>query len=161
MSLSPWTAVAVSVVAWTILGIVSGVAVHALPQQRLDHDTWLTRQRAFEADGRWYERTLRIRRWKDRLPEGGAWLPGGVSKTRLPGRSDADLAGFAAETRRAEIVHWVNLAAGPWFFIWCPPLIGGSMVAFGVIAHTPFICVQRYNRARIAPTTARRSRRAN
>ena len=154
--LSPLAAVVVSSVAWAVLGVTTGYAVHRLPSARLDHDTWLTRPRAFEAGGRWYERRLHIARWKDRLPEWGALFPDGTSKRRLPGRTDEDLRCFAVETRRAETVHWTNLAAGPAFLLWCPPAVGAGMVAFGVLAHAPFICIQRYNRARIDRTLARR-----
>ncbi|MFM7063635.1 MAG: hypothetical protein ACKO04_09120 [Actinomycetes bacterium] len=158
--LDPLTAVLVSSAVWAVLGVVTGYTVHRMPVARLDHDTWLTRPRAFESDGRWYERRLHIARWKDRVPEWGALFPDGTSKRRLPGRTDADLARFAVETRRAETVHWANLAAGPAFLLWCPPALGVIMVAFGVGAHAPFICIQRYNRARIERTLRRRRHRA-
>lgn len=158
--LTPLAAVLVSSAVWAVLGVTSGYVVHRLPPDRLDHDSWLTRPRKFEDGGRWYERRLRITRWKDRLPEWGALFPGGTSKRQLPGRSDADLERFAVETRRAETVHWANLAAGPVFLVWCPPAVGAGMVAFGVVAHAPFICIQRYNRARISRTLGRRRDRA-
>ena len=157
--LTPLAAVLVSSAAWALFGVTSGYVAHRMPDARLDHDSWLTRPRRFEAGGRWYERRLHIARWKDRLPEWGALFPGGTSKRQLPGRTDADLERFAVETRRAETVHWANLAVGPLFLLWCPPVIGAAMVAFGVLAHAPFICIQRYNRARIERTLTRRRNR--
>ena len=148
LPLDPVPAVAVSCVAWTVIGVGSGYLVHRLPVRRVDPDTWLTRPRRFEDGGRFYERRLHIGRWKDHLPEWGA-LFGGVSKGRLPDRSDATLARFAAETRRAELVHWINASAGPLFLVWCPWPLGLVMVGFGVAAHLPFVCVQRANRARV------------
>ncbi|UDY36052.1 glycosyl-4,4'-diaponeurosporenoate acyltransferase CrtO family protein [Dermatobacter hominis] len=142
-------AVLVSCAAWAVIGVVTGFVGNRLPERRIDHDTWLTRPRRIERDGRLYQRTLRINRWKDTLPEGGAIFAGGTSKRHLGGSSDADLLRFAAETRRAELVHWANLAAGPLFLIWCPLRLGVAMVAFGVVAHSPFICIQRSNRLRI------------
>ena len=91
------------------------------------------------------------------LPEKGDLFRGGFSKRHLTNRSTPHLQRFVAETRRAEMVHWSNLAAGPLFLIWCPPLLGGVMVVFGVVAHLPFIAVQRYNRERLTTILARRA----
>jgi glycosyl-4,4'-diaponeurosporenoate acyltransferase len=129
-----------------------------LPVGRFAQDNLVTRARRFEAHGAFYQRYLRIRCWKDRLPEAGAFFTGGFSKRRLIGRSEEHLNRFVAETRRAELVHWTNLCAGPVFFIWCGPLIGSLMVLFGVGAHLPFIAVQRFNRERLRQVLARSAR---
>jgi glycosyl-4,4'-diaponeurosporenoate acyltransferase len=153
-------AIVVSCLAWVLIGLVTGFFVHRLPLRRLDHDNWLTRPRRFESSGRFYEHRLHIRSWKDKLPEKGDLFRGGFSKRHIRDRSDAFLERFAAETRRAEIVHWMNAASGPLFLVWCPWYLGLIMVAFGWLAHLPFICIQRYNRARIERTLERRGRRA-
>ena len=152
------TAVAVSCIAWVLVGVVSGYVLVRLPAERFATDSWLTRPRRFEDSGRWYQRRLRIRRWKDRLPEKGDMFRGGFSKRHLVDRSDGHLRRFVAETRRAEYVHWCNLGAGPLFLIWCPPLLGAVMIVFGVVAHLPFIAVQRFNRERLTCILERRAR---
>lgn len=157
--LSDVAAVVVSCVAWILIGLGTGYPLHRAPVGRFDHDTWLTRPRRFEDGGRWYQRRLRIRSWKDRLPEKGDLFRDGFSKRHLGGRSDAHLERFVAETRRAEYVHWSNLVAGPLFLIWCPPLLGSFMIVFGVVAHLPFIVVQRFNRERLLAILARRRAR--
>jgi glycosyl-4,4'-diaponeurosporenoate acyltransferase len=154
--LSDPVAVLVSSLVWLGIGLLTGYVCHSLPVRRFDHDTWLTRLRPFEADGRWYARHLRLRSWKDRLPEQGALFRGGFSKRHLAGRSDEHLERFVAETRRAETVHWLNLSAGPLFLIWCRPLLGACMIVFGVLAHLPFIVVQRANRGRLTCLLDRR-----
>jgi glycosyl-4,4'-diaponeurosporenoate acyltransferase len=158
VQLSVGRAILVSCLAWVFIGLVTGFFVHRLPLSRLSGDGWLTRPRAFEQGGRFYERHLRIRIWKDKLPEKGDLFRGGFSKRRIRERSDGFLERFAAETRRAELVHWMNAAAGPLFLLWCPPRLGLSMIVFGVVAHLPFVVIQRYNRARIVRTLARRGR---
>jgi glycosyl-4,4'-diaponeurosporenoate acyltransferase len=154
--LSDAAAVAVSCLAWVLIGVTTGYLLHRMPVERVATDSWLTRPRAFEDSGRWYQRRLRIRRWKDRLPERGDLFPDGFSKRHLVNRSDAHLQRFVAETRRAEYVHWSNLGAGPLFLLWCPPVLGAVMVGFGVVAHLPFICVQRFNRERLTRILERR-----
>lgn len=154
-------ALAASVLAWIGLGLGTGIFVHRLPVPWLSRDNWLTRPRAFEDDGRFYERRLRIRSWKDKLPEKGDFFPGGFSKRAITERSDEFLDRFAAETRRAELVHWMNAASGPIFLLWCPWPLGVVMVCFGWVGHMPFVCIQRYNRARIERTLDRRRRRTD
>lgn len=147
-----------SCLAWVLLGLTTGFFVHRLPLSYLSRDRWITRPRAWEDDGRFYERRLRIRRWKDKLPEKGDLFRGGFSKRVIRDRSDGFLDRFAAETRRAELVHWMNAGSGPLFLIWCPWYLGLIMIGFGWVAHLPFIAIQRYNRARITRTLRRRGR---
>ncbi|MFZ4518578.1 MAG: hypothetical protein ACOYOP_09325 [Microthrixaceae bacterium] len=151
-------AILVSCLAWVLLGLTTGFFVHRLPLSYLSRDRWITRPRAWEDDGRFYEKRLRIRRWKDKLPEKGDLFRGGFSKRVIRDRSDGFLDRFAAETRRAELVHWMNAGSGPLFLIWCPWYLGLVMIGFGWIAHLPFIAIQRYNRARITRTLRRRGR---
>ena len=158
VQLSDPAAVALSCAAWVLVGVVSGYLLVRLPAESFAEDSWLTRPRRFEDSGRWYQRRLRIRRWKDRLPEKGDLFRGGFSKRHLVDRSDAHLRRFVAETRRAEYVHWCNLGAGPVFLIWCTPLLGAVMIGFGVVAHLPFIVVQRFNRERLTRILDRRAR---
>jgi glycosyl-4,4'-diaponeurosporenoate acyltransferase len=141
---------------WAGWSVIVGYGAHRLPRSFVDHDGWLTRPRRWEQRGRFYER-LGIRWWKDRLPEAGGAFRGGTSKRSLPGRADGDLARFAAETRRAELVHWAVPAVTPLFPLWNPPGLVVAMVAYAVLANVPCIAIQRYNRARIARILARRA----
>jgi glycosyl-4,4'-diaponeurosporenoate acyltransferase len=145
-----------SIVAWVVIGFTTGFGVHRIPLRRLERDNWLTRPRKFEDGGRFYERRLHIRSWKDKLPEKGDIFPGGFSKRTITDRSDGFLERFAAETRRAETVHWMNAVSGPLFLVWCSWPLGVVMICFGWAGHLPFVCIQRYNRSRIERTLARR-----
>lgn len=135
--------------AWASWSALCGYLAHRLSPQRLAGDGWLFRLRRFERDGRCYERWARIKRWKDRLPEAGDLFRGGVSKRRLPAYGRDQLPRFAAETRRAELTHWLILGAAPWFFLWNPWWLGLAMVGYGIVANVPCIAIQRYNRARL------------
>src|SRR3954453_20867225 len=119
--LSDGLAVAVDATAWAIIQASAGYFAHRLPPHRLDHDTWLTRERRFERGGRLYER-FGIRRWKDALPEAGAVFAGGMTKAHRT-RSVDGLIAFAVETRRAEISHWIPGLVSPVFLLWNRPLV--------------------------------------
>jgi glycosyl-4,4'-diaponeurosporenoate acyltransferase len=142
---------------WAAWSAVVGYAAHRLPLRRLDHDAPFTRLRTWERGGRVYER-LGIRRWKDRLPEFGAVFRGGASKRSLPSRDTPHLTRFAAETRRAEIVHWAIPLVSPLFALWNPAWLVGAMAAYAVVANAPCLIVQRYNRGRLLRVLTRRNR---
>jgi glycosyl-4,4'-diaponeurosporenoate acyltransferase len=144
---------------WALWSAAVGYTAHRLPLRRLDHDGHLTRLRSWEREGRAYER-LGIRRWKDRLPELGAAFRGGVSKRSLSSSGTVDLTRFAAETRRAEIVHWAIPLVTPLFSMWNPSWLVGAMATYAVAANLPCLIVQRYNRGRLLRVLARRRRAA-
>lgn len=143
---------------WAAWSVAVGYRAARLPLSRLAEDGWLTRPRSWERGGRFYER-FAIVGWKDRLPEAGSVFKGGTSKRALPGRSDEDLRRFAAETRRAELVHWQIMAITPVFLLFNPPVLIVAMVAYAVVANVPFIAIQRYNRLRILRILDRRAAR--
>jgi len=141
---------------WVTAGVISGWVAVRVPLYMLSRDTWLTKIRRFERAGRWYEQTWSIRRWKDRLPEGGAWFAGGRSRRTVIGGRRQGLDRFAAETRRAEWVHWIQIALAPSFGWLVSAELGVIMTGVMALAHLPFIAVQRYNRARVLRILARR-----
>ncbi len=142
------TAALVSASAWAVIGVATGFAMHRTPMARLTHDGLLPRTARWETR-RFYRSRLLIHRWKDLLPEAGAFFRGGFAKRHITDRSPAHLSRWAAETRRAEYTHWLNIAAAPFFLLWCPPWLGVVMILFALAAHLPFVAVQRYNRLRL------------
>lgn len=111
--------------------------------------------RSWEEGGRVYERSLAIRKWKDRLPDAARWFSGGFAKANLRGREPDYLQRFIRETWRGELCHWAALAFTPVFFLWNPLWADGVMVGYAVVANLPCILVQRYNRARFQRLLAR------
>jgi glycosyl-4,4'-diaponeurosporenoate acyltransferase len=152
VDLSPWGILAANVVAAGAFHAGSGYAAHRLPLGCLQQDGWLLRPRRWERGGRVYARRLHIHRWKDHLPEAGAFFAGGVSKRHVT----RDLDRFVAETRRAEYGHWMAIACCPAFALWNPPIGLVLMTAYSLLANAPFIAIQRYNRQRAQRVLARR-----
>jgi glycosyl-4,4'-diaponeurosporenoate acyltransferase len=140
--------VLLDVVAWGVVHAGTGYVAHRLPLRFLERDRWLWRERGWERRGDLYRRTLRIARWKDRLPEAGATFAGGVSKRHVPTDDAGGLARFVVETRRAETGHVLAMLPGPLFVLWNPPGVAVVMVAYGVLVNLPFVAIQRYNRIR-------------
>jgi glycosyl-4,4'-diaponeurosporenoate acyltransferase len=154
----PWAvALVVDVAFWVVWSLAVGFWAAHRPTASLTGTGPFLRLRPFETGG-WYERRLRIKRWKDRLPEAGG-LFGGDSKRTLPAGATrtSQLERFRAETVRAETVHWLAPVPAPVLVLWNPWWLFAAMLVFAVLANVPCLLVQRYNRARIAGAVARAS----
>ena len=144
-----WLVVLIDAVVWAAWSTAVGWWHARLPDERLRRDGPVLRLRRWETPAR-YERVLRVKRWKDLLPEAGPWF-GGRSKRHLPGGARTTvLAAFGVECRRAERTHWWIVVATPVFALWNPAGLVLAMVAFAVVANGPCVVVLRYNRARLA-----------
>jgi len=149
-------AVALSSLTWFMTSLVVGKIAVTWTADRVARTGPFTTIRSWEHGGSFWQRHLRVRRWKGRLPEAGAFFAGGTSKAHVGSRDTAVLRTFRGETVRAERVHWLIMASTPIHFVWCRPTLAAFMVVFGVGFNAPFIVVQRYNRGRLDKVLSRR-----
>ena len=149
-------AVALSSLAWFTASLVIGWVAVRWPPEALEPGP-LTRVRRWERSGAWWQRHLRVRRWKDLVPEAGGLFTGGRSKRHIGSRATADLEAFDRETIRAERVHWLILATTPLHAVWCRPPLFAAMAVFGVLFNAPCIVIQRFNRGRLGRVLAHRA----
>lgn len=147
MSDLTWWSAAFNATVWLVCGVAVGWWYARRDWRTLRDDGGLTRLRGWE-NRRRYERWLGVRRWKDRLPEAGTWF-GGVSKRHLPSVQEGGRARFAAESLRAERVHFALLAVIPLTMAWSRGWWVVINVAFGLVVNMPCIIVARYNRIRL------------
>lgn len=133
---------------WVCSGALIGWFFARQPWQRLANPGPLTSLRPWE-NRHFYERVLRVRAWKDRLPEAGTWF-GGISKRRLPDSGEGGLARFAAESLRAERVHDCYVVVLLCTLAWTRGWLAIVTLTFAVAINVPCIVVARYNRIRLA-----------
>lgn len=149
--------VLLDVAVWLTVHVTVGYLAHRWSVQTVSRERWVTRIRGWEDDGQFWQRVGRVRSWKRMLPEAGAVFAGGFDKSSVGGRSTAALERYAAETRRAELSHWLVMAAAPFFALWNPWYAAVPMLVYGVAVNVPCIVSQRYNRARILRLLSRRA----
>jgi glycosyl-4,4'-diaponeurosporenoate acyltransferase len=108
------------------------------------------RPRSWEKGGRIYEEVFKIKKWKERLPDGSG-LAGkkGFPKKQLQEKSLSYLDRFLRETCRAELTHWIIILFAPFFFLWNKTGVGFVMILYALIENLPLIMAQRYNRSRL------------
>lgn len=103
----------------------------------------------YEENGAIWHKLFHVRRWKGRIIEGSSIVKSSYNKKHLHGIDKENLTIFAAETKRAELTHWLLMIPGPLFFLWNPVWAGWIMIGYAIMVNFPFIIVQRYNRGRI------------
>ena len=134
---------------WLIVHVAVSVSVTRMATDSFDPESWLYRQRRWEMSGRAYEKVLKIKSWKHRLPDGAAVSKSGFRKKRLQNSDPTYIRTFILETCRAELTHWLILAFAPFFLLWSDWRIGLAMIVYAVVANVPCIVSQRFNRIRL------------
>lgn len=149
-----WT-VLLDIAAWAFFHLFIAVLCLGIPLASFLQPHGWFRIWHWEREGAIWNRWLRVKQWKGRLLDGSLILKRGYAKQALPGTSLEKLGVFAAETKRAELTHWLSILPAPLFFLWNPVWVGWVMVLYAVLFNLPFIVAQRYNRARIERILAR------
>ncbi|MDQ6785087.1 MAG: hypothetical protein M3063_16955 [Actinomycetota bacterium] len=145
-------------VLWAAWSALAGLVGARWADQRVGQDGPITALRAREAGGGLYRR-LGIRHWKPWLPDASGFA-GGRRKSLDHRLDPVAWTTLAAETRRAERVHWLIMLALPVTLLWSRGVVAGAMVGYAVVANGPCIAAQRYNRARLIALDDRVKRRA-
>ena len=135
---------------WFVLHMVFVYVCHHLLR-----DKWYEKQdrlfllSRFEKQGKIYQDILRIKRWKDIIPDGGKINRRGFEKSKLK-RDLPYLRKFYLETKRAELIHWCGMFTCIVFLFIHP--FPRNLIVFGVaiLLDIPFLLVQRYNRPRLS-----------
>jgi len=148
LSLSTGWTIALDTLAWLILQPTISWLAMRLPLSAFAPDAWFYRARPWERGGALYQTLFRVRRWKERLPSGGAWM-GGFRMKRIASSEPEYLERWLLETCRAELAHWLQILVAPLFFLWNPPIAGAFILLYALMANMPCIVVQRYNRPRL------------
>ncbi len=142
------------VVYLAFIGILSNFIGDTLNRDKISFNRPPFSPFSFEKNGDFYDK-LKIRFWKDRMPDMSKIRRSMVKKKIIHYRSVPELTLLAQETCVAEIIHFFLIVfAFPCFFI------GGALwgtVCFVIwaLGNSPFILIQRYNRARIISLLSR------
>ena len=143
-----WTII-IDFIVWFVIHVGVSVSVARMDTDSFNPESWLYKERSWERDGRTYQAFLKIKAWKELLPDGAAVFKSGFRKKRLSSSDVVYTRKFAIETCRAELTHWVIFACSAIFFIWNDWWIGMIMIAYGFVVNMPCIVTQRYNRIRL------------
>lgn len=119
-----------------------------LPSSFFNPTSRLYRTRTWEKEGEVYQKWFRVRRWKDRLPDGASWLSG-FAKGSLQSRDADYLRQFQRETCRGEFSHWVQMLVIASFLIWNPFPANLIIITYAILSNLPCIISQRNSRPRL------------
>ena len=142
------------------IGIISNPLGNLLPRTWFRADRFPYRPFAWEQNGKVYEK-LRIRAWKDRVPDMSKIIPSMFRKEISPRPTAGSMERLVQETCVAEAVHWALIVLSlPVLKIWKG--LGGRICYFlCILGNLPFIIIQRYNRPRLIRALTRLQKTSN
>ncbi|MGD6843583.1 glycosyl-4,4'-diaponeurosporenoate acyltransferase [Bacillus infantis] len=155
VSLPLYWIIVLDMIAWTFFHLSISAICLKLPLSWFLKDTFWFQIFSWERSGELWQRLFRVKTWKGYLIDGTIFLKKGYSKKELHGIGPGDLAIFAAETKRAELTHWLSILPAPLFFLWNPAGAGWAMILYALGFNLPIIVVQRYNRGRMTAIASR------
>ncbi|MFA7673131.1 MAG: glycosyl-4,4'-diaponeurosporenoate acyltransferase [Clostridia bacterium] len=142
--------IALCLILWLVFQLSAVVICLKMPDRYFSPDRFLYRGHKWEVNGIFYEKVLKIRKWKHLLPDGGAIVKSGFSKKHLTDHSKENLERFQTETCRAELTHFLAILPFWIFGLFTPPIVILFMFIYAVAVNMPCIITQRYNRIRLA-----------
>lgn len=119
------------------------------PDSMCSHRSWLYRERAWEKGGLFYQKTFKIKKWKDKLPELADFVKTIFPKKHIKDYKEATLDTYMVECCRAELTHWLIILSTLVFPIFTPLGIALGIFLLSCILNLPFVMIQRYNRPRL------------
>jgi glycosyl-4,4'-diaponeurosporenoate acyltransferase len=135
---------------WLVIHLGVVYLMLRISDKRINPGSWLFQERSWEKGGRLYEEVFKIKKWKERLPDGSRIAKKrGFPKKQLQEKSPPYLDLFLRETCRAELTHWIIILFAPFFFFWNKVGVGFFMIVYALIENLPLIMAQRYNRSRL------------
>ena len=140
----------------------AGVASHfigeALPRRRFDPRRFPFAPWPWEKSGKLYQ-VLRVRAWKNRLPDMSRVAPDMVRKSVSLTGSAAEAERVSLETCVAEAVHWALMLLSFIIYLLYPQPLGALLAVLYGLSHIPFIIIQRYNRPTLVTLAERLKQR--
>ena len=144
-----WTIV-IDFIAWAIIHLGVVFILIRFPVDSFNPGNWLYRSRPWEKNGDFYVKVFKVKKWKERLPDGARFAGGRIfPKKRLEGRNRDYYKLFLQETCRAELTHWIIILFAFPFFLWNKTGVGFIMILYALLENLPLIIAQRYNRCRL------------
>ena len=151
-----FTTLLLNAIVWFALQVTISNLITRFPLLFFKPDYWLFRTRPWEKNGDFYERVVRIKKWKNLLPDGAVLIKGGFPKKHLQSRDPGYIEQFSQDTCRAELVHWITIMTAALFFLWNTPLGTGINFLYALLGNIPCIAAQRYNRPHLQQITRKR-----
>ena len=137
-----------------VLGVLAHFIGEAIPRKWFRHDRFPYRAWRWERNGACYDK-LRIRAWKDRLPDMSRIMKDMVPKRVGICPKSTDVWSLVQETCRAEIVHFALCLSAPVIWLFWGNWIGVLLTCLVIFCNLPFILIQRYNRPTLVSLATR------
>lgn len=159
--LSKLNTIALFFIIWPILQFGAASICRNLKDDHFQYDRSIYRTRAWEQNGKIYEKFAKVHKWKKFLPDGASIGKGGFRKKHMTSFSKDYLERYLMESCRAELTHWLAIIPFWVFGLFAPPRVIFYMSIYALAVNLPCIIAQRYNRPRMAKLLRRLDRKSD
>ena len=132
-----------------LLSIANTFLSLKFPKSILDYQNWIYKDKKWEDGGEVYQRVLKVRNWKNQLPELSDFLKPIFSRKHIASFDEKHIQKYLLESCRAELTHWGIILSSLLFGIWSSFLQTFFMIFLALGLNLPYVIIQRYNRPRI------------
>ena len=132
-----------------LLSIANTFLSLKFPKSILDYQNWIYKDKKWEDGGEVYQRVLKVRNWKNQLPELSDFLKPIFSRKHIASFDEKHIQKYLLESCRAELTHWGIILSSFLFGIWSSFLETFFMIFLALGLNLPYVIIQRYNRPRI------------
>ena len=139
----------INIVLWFLCHMFISLFAIKIPDEWFIKNKSLFKTMKWEKDGQVWDDIFYVRKWKDKLPDASQFMKKAYNKKSMLDTSLESFEKFIIETRRAELTHWISMLPAPLFFMRNPFWAGLIMIIYALVANSPFILAQRYNRPRL------------
>lgn len=147
-----WLTILTYIFLWPLMQVSIAMLGNKISDQHFDSNGFWLKTRKWEDYGSFYKRIFKVHKWKHLLPDGAKTHDKGFQKKQLSSYDLEYLQKFIAETGRAEIFHWLQIAPFWVFGLWSPSFVVWIMLGYALSVNLPCIIAQRYNRPRLIRT---------
>ena len=138
-----------NILVFFLFSILNTVLSLKVPPAFLDYRGRLYKERKWEEGGEVYQRLLKVKRWKDSLPELSDFIRTIFPRKRIASHDKENLQKYLLESCRAELTHWGIILSSFLFGFWNDCIETAAMILIALGLNLPYVVIQRYNRPRI------------
>ena len=133
-----------------MLGVASHVFGELLPREKFHHDRPPYLAFSWEQNGNFYNKTLRIRKWRHLLPDKSQTVKSMYTKKLGSNLTPEHLGRLLQETCVAELVHDALIILSPFVLFFADGATAVVCMTLFMVGNVPFVMIQRYNRPKLA-----------
>lgn len=144
-----YSLVLIDIIFWFLIQFIIAYVISFLPNTLFNPYAFIFRSSKWENNTSIYNKYFKVRKWKNKLPVGKAFVKNDVNLREIKSKDLNYLNKYLIKSCKAEATHILSIISIITFLLWHNVLVTLLIFVFTFSINLPFIIIQRYNRERI------------